>query len=137
MRSWPGAALPLYCTSLGKALLAAHGREAAQDLLAGETFPARTGKTLTSFGALWADVAQHGERGFAVQDEEYLLGLRGAGACIYDEQGQPAAALSVTGPTVRIPAERLEQLGTLVAQVCQQITDAYGGKQPSDVSVAA
>lgn len=129
----PGARLPLYCTSLGKALLAPLGKEAALDLV-GDQFQAQTAKTLPDFKSLWAQISS-GES-YAIQDEEYLAGLRGAAACIYDEHGVAAAALSVTGPSVRIPAERLSQLGTLIASVCEEITQAYGGKQPATAQAA-
>jgi len=126
----PGASLPLHCTSLGKALLSVVERGEAEALV-GSHMPAQTAKTLVNFEALWQDVQAAKAHGYAVQDEEYLIGLRGAAACIFDEAGQPIAALSVTGPTVRIPSARLSQLGTLVAQVCAQITQQYGGKQPA------
>ena len=127
----PGTSLPLYCTSLGKALLAAQGQAAAKTLLGDAAFTALTSKTLPDFPALWANISATYAHGYAVQDEEYREGLRGAAACIFDEHGAPAAALSVTGPSVRIPSDRLDQLGVLVARVCQGITQEYGGKRPA------
>ena len=129
--SEPGTSLPLYCSSLGKAFLGAYGRVAAKAMLADSHLAALTSKTLTDFDSLWRDVSRAAARGYGVQDEEYRVGLRGAAACIFDENGTPAAALSVTGPSVRIPTERLDQLGILVAQICQQITQEYGGKIPA------
>ena len=130
----PGASLPLHCTSMGKALLAAHGKGAAHDLLVAQSITAQTAKTILKFDPLWSDIEATWARGYAVQDEEYLIGLRGAAACIYDENGKPAAALSVNGPSVRIPSDRLDQLGELVADVCQEITASYGGKIPEVVA---
>ena len=126
----PGARLPLHCTSLGKAFLACLDQDAVEDIV-GTTFTAQTAKTHLNIGSLWDDLAQSKKRGFAVQDEEYLVGLRGAAACIYDEDGKAIAALSVTGPTVRIPTDRLDQLGRVVSGVCRNITQQYGGKIPS------
>ena len=127
----PGSRLPLYCTSLGKAFLAAMGEAEAKTILRDQDMEAKTNKTLTDFPRLWQDIRQTLPRGYAVQDEEYMIGLRGAAACIYNEDGMPAAALSVTGPSVRIPSDRLDQLGDLVAKVCAQITHEYGGKLPA------
>ena len=127
----PGTSLPLYCSSLGKAFLGAYGKAEDKTLLKNETFEALPSKTLGSFDALWTNIAQTALKGYAGQDEEFREGLRGAAACIYDERGTPAAALSVTGPSVRIPTERLDQLGVLVAQVCREITQEYGGKIPA------
>ena len=125
----PGASLPLHCTSLGKALLTTFDLDRVRALV-GQSFSAHTAKTHLSFDTLWHDLNHSRTRGYAVQDEEYLVGLRGAAACVYDEAGAAIAALSVTGPTVRIPSDRLDQLGHLVAQVCAQITQQYGGKIP-------
>ncbi len=125
----PGASLPLHCTSLGKALLTTFDLDRVRALV-GQSFGAHTAKTHSSFDTLWRDLNHSRSRGYAVQDEEDLVGLRGAAACIFDEVGKAIAALSVTGPSVRIPSERLEQLGHLVGQVCTQITEQYGGKAP-------
>ena len=80
--------LPLYCTSLGKAFLAAKGEAEAKTLLRQETFEAQTNKTLTDFKSLWGNISATFAMGYAVQDEEYMIGLRGAAACIYDEDGK-------------------------------------------------
>ena len=128
-----GASLPLHCTSLGKALLATRSHQEAFELV-DDRLTAQTAKTLVTFESLWSDLMVVRSRGYAVQDEEYLVGLRGAAACIFGENMEAVAALSVNGPTVRIPSERLSQLGMLVAEVCADITNLYGGKRPALVA---
>lgn len=130
----PGEFLPLYCTSLGKALLGAEGQDAARALLEQVDMAAQTARTLTDFTNLWSDIQATFAHGYAIQDEEFLLGLRGAAACVYDEAGKAVGAISVTGPSVRIPGQRLDQLGPLVAQVAAEVTEAYGGKVPYKVA---
>jgi len=103
-------------------------------VLVGDSITAQTARTLTNFEAVWEQVVQSRARGYAVQDEEYLIGLRGAASCIYNEDGHVVAALAVTGPTVRIPSERLDQLGKLVSRVCTDITLNYGGQVPQQAA---
>ena len=68
--------------------------------------------------------------GYSVDDEEHALGLRCVAAPLFDDLGQAVAAISVSGPSARIPVERLPVLGRLVAQAALEATRDYGGAAP-------
>ena len=80
--------------------------------------------------ALLADLAQVRKRGWAVDDEERIEGLRCVGAAIYNEHGEVVGAISLSGPTVRMTEERLGELGPMVKRAAAAITDRIGGKMP-------
>lgn len=119
----PGARVPLHSSAAGKVYLA--GRLGGAPVVAGERF---TPKTLASPADLERDLRGVLQRGYAVDDEEHALGLRCVAAAIRDEAGETVAALSLSGPTVRVSSDKLKPLGALVRQIADQITRAYGGR---------
>jgi IclR family transcriptional regulator, acetate operon repressor len=69
--------------------------------------------------------------GYALDDEEYLAGLRCVAAVVYNDQAEALAAISVSGLASRVPSERLPQLGRLVNEVAGELTMALGGRLPT------
>lgn len=126
----PGGRAPLHASGVGKALLAGLSVESAKEKTQGLTFGHFTDKTIRTGDALLDDIAQARTRGFAVDDEEHAIGLRCAAAPIFNEFGEPVAAVSVSGPQARIPDERLPELGALINRTALMITAAIGGSAP-------
>jgi IclR family acetate operon transcriptional repressor len=56
--------------------------------------------------------------------------MRCVGAPIFNEHGETIAAVSMSGPSVRITPQRLGELGPLVMRAADQITLSIGGKRP-------
>lgn len=108
-----GALSPLHCTALGKAFLA-FGRARIP-----ETQPAFTPRTLTTRRALGEEIERTRQRGYSVDDEEFAHGIRCVARPVYDSQGDMIAAVGVSGPSVRVTDDRLEELGRIVTTVCQ------------------
>jgi IclR family acetate operon transcriptional repressor len=130
-----GARAPLHATSVGKAMLAALDDTGVAALLGRKSLARYTERTITDRGKLALELAQCRSRGFAVDDEEHALGLRCAGATIFDEHGQPWAALSLAGPTSRFTRERTDALGALVRDTAREVTLALGGQPPRRTGV--
>ncbi|GBD42627.1 Transcriptional repressor IclR [bacterium HR40] len=126
-----GGRVKMHCSALGKAVLAWLPDEALTAVLQRHGLPAMTTRTLTSPRALRAELARIRERGYAIDDEEYALGLRCVAAAVFDEHGTPFAGLSISGPTVRIPDARIPALGNLVREAAASLTAAYGGRPPA------
>jgi len=132
--SQPGVRVPLHCSGVGKALLAALAPDETAEALAkmpgGGHLVSLTAKTITEPEDLLREFAVSRERGYAIDDEEHAIGLRCVAAAIHDEHGQPLAALSISGPTARIPNDRIPALGALVARAAAEVTAAVGGRPP-------
>ena len=125
-----GGRVALYSSAAGKVLTAflhQTARDAIVDALRFERF---TERTLPDAAALQQTLEKAREIGYAVDDEEYALGLRCVAAPIFDEHGHPVAAVSVSGPSARISTQRLASLGRMVAQAAQEATRDYGGALP-------
>jgi DNA-binding IclR family transcriptional regulator len=125
MFSHIGARLPMYCTALGKAILAFSSSELLEKVLA-ESPKSRTTNTITTAQALEAELALVRSRGFAVDDEENETGICCVGAPVLDYTSSAVAAISVSGPRERMDRERCIQLGPLVRDVAYRISKRRG-----------
>ena len=123
----PGGRVHMHCSGVGKALLAWLSEREVAHILERQGLPRATDRTLSTPKALRADLEQIRARGFAVDDEEHAVGLRCVAAPLLDEHGTPRAALSVSGPSARIPDHRLALLGSMVAEAAREITADLGG----------
>ncbi len=127
----PGARVPMHASAVGKALLAAMEPAEVEAILARHGMPRITARTIASPQALAQELEQVRRLGYAVDDEEHAQGLRCAAALVWDENGEPAAALSLSGPLVRISSPRLAELGRQVGLAARKVTASYGGSAGS------
>lgn len=122
-----GARDPIHSTSLGKAILAA--RPAAERL---DGLPRRllkrTPRTITSRTALAEELAKAAGQGFALDLEENEPGAHCVAAAI-PLRGL-AAALSVSGPAQRLPAETLARIGGALMQAVAAVAARFDGTLP-------
>lgn len=115
-----GVLKPMHCTSQGKSILA-HLSEAQLDTVLSGGLQSFTANTITDPEQLKSHLAIVRARGYAIDDEEIVLGTRCVGAAILDDAGRPLAAISVAGPTFRMPPERAEQLGKELTEAARRI----------------
>jgi IclR family transcriptional regulator, acetate operon repressor len=101
-----GRRMPAYCTGLGKAILAFSAPELTDRVINAGLQP-RTPYTIVVPDVLRRELARVAARGVAHDREESVLGVACAAAPIRGQDGRPIAALSVTGPTIRVEPERL------------------------------
>ena len=106
-----GSLSPLHCTALGKVFLAFGAAEPELPL-------ARyTAKTVVSTAKLRDEMRVTRARGYAVDDEEFAQGIRCVARPIFDTEGRLIAAVGVSGPTVRIDEDRLDELGEIIRRL--------------------
>jgi IclR family KDG regulon transcriptional repressor len=133
-----GMRRPFYCTSLGKAIVAnIHDEQLKEKLLANIQFDdARTPKSITNLGRLKRDLLKIRERGFALDEGEAVTGIRCLGAAIIGEDGKPVAALSISGPMVRVTKDRLPLLAAELRKSVREISARLGYRMPKFSDVA-
>ena len=105
MLSQTGGMIPAYCSALGRAILA-YSEPAVIDAVLAGPLPARTPRTLTSRVAITRELTAVPERGWAVDREEGNIGMSCVAAPIFGPLGDVAAAVSVTGPSQLVRADR-------------------------------
>ena len=125
-----GARAPLHASGVGKAMLAAMADAAVAAVLAKPGLVRHTANTIVDRERLAAELGITRERGYAIDDEEHADGMRCVAAPIWDDNGEPWAAISLAGPTSRITAGRIDELGRLVRTTAAAITAALGGHPP-------
>ena len=126
MHSRIGASVPMHCTALGKAVLAFLPRPAVEAIVAAHGLPRRTPRTLVTWPALEQELTRVRQRGYAVDDVEMEEDVRCIGAPVFDYQGGPVAALSVSAPTVRMPLARARAVGGAVCESARAVSRAMG-----------
>lgn len=102
-----GSRLPLYCTSMGRVLLAGQGRAAQEAYLRRTELAPRTAGTITDPAALLALFAHVAEEGYAIVNEELEPGLRSIAVPVLDAQGGVVAAINVGTQAARVTLAEL------------------------------
>jgi len=125
----PGRRVEAHATGAGKAMLAHRTEKEVAALLATEPFERFTPKTITTAAGLRDELERVRARGFAVDDEEFELGVGCVGAPIFDHEGQPCAAVSVSVPLVRLQQFDVDDLGRMVAEHAARISADLGHPQ--------
>lgn len=106
----PGSRLPVYATAMGKACLS-HGADIEEELAAlPQQLHGLTDKTITSVPRLRQELKRIRSRGYSIDDEEAIDGVRCVATPILSPGGQLVAAMAVQGPAVRMPRTRLKSL---------------------------
>ncbi len=125
-----GARAPLHASGVGKAMLAAMDVGAVDAVLGRRGLTRHTANTITERAALARELAVSRERGYATDDEEHAEGLYCIARALWDENGEPWAAISLAGPTSRLVPGRVEALGRIVHAIADELTTALGGQLP-------
>lgn len=96
-----GSRLPLYCTSMGRVLLAGCPRAEQEAYLQRAELTTRTPKTRTIPSDLLALIANIAEEGYAVVDQELEIGLRSIAVPVLSG-GKVVAAVNIGTPAARV-----------------------------------
>lgn len=121
-----GASVPLYCTAVGKVMLAFMPQEEREKLLRQLELKRFTPNTVGSMQELRTELYRVEKNGYACDLEEHELHIRCIAAPIWDHTGGIHASLSVTAPMVRMPVSRLRQLAPLIQQAGLRISRELG-----------
>lgn len=120
----------LHAAGVGKALLSAMPETDALSIIERTGLQKLSDKTITSLSAFLQEMRKVREYGYALDDEEQTPGLRCIASNIYDEYGEAIAAISISGPSVRLSDERINDIAEQVIAKAKLITHAIGGVHP-------
>ena len=123
----------LYCTGLGKSLVAFLPVESQQLLIKLQQFVAHTPRTIVDGDEFMAELATVRERGYATECEELALGRACVAAPIKGRDGEPIAAISISGSLVALNLQKNE---ASFAQMVIEAADRIGAAVPSDTATA-
>src|SRR6516162_3554873 len=121
-----GASVPLFCTAVGKVMLA-YVEDGEQEKVLNQLELRRfTENTVGSIQELQAQLQRVRKDGYACDLEEHEPHIRCIAAPIWDHAGLVNASLSVTGPAVRMPPTRLREIAPLIREAGMNISRDLG-----------
>lgn len=117
---------PIYCTAVGKALVAFLPEDELEDVIGRLDFRRHTPQTITDPEQFRAHCCQIRAQGYAVDDEELYPGVRCIAAPVRGYDGNVVASLGISGPASRLQREAIPRLGRVVAKYAQEISNRLG-----------
>lgn len=112
-RNMTGLKAPLYCTGIGKALLAYAGPERVDEVIS-EGLYSFTKDTITDGENLRKELELVRERGYSVDNMEHEYGIKCVAIPIRNGEDRVVAACSVTGPSPRFTEKRITELAEIL-----------------------
>jgi DNA-binding IclR family transcriptional regulator len=123
----PGMTIEMYCTGLGKTLVAHQPETEIKRWLDTHEMPPRTPNTLSDPAAFLAELAAIRQRGYGIDNGERSLSIRCVAAPIRNAHGKVVAAISVAGPVDRMPDPLIgSEIAYLTLETAEQISTAMG-----------
>jgi DNA-binding IclR family transcriptional regulator len=126
----PGTRYTLHDAAGGKVALAYLPEAERERLLARLALVRRTPRTITSRVALRREMADVRRQGYALDRAECVEGIRCVSAPVFDRRGECVAALTVTGPSMRIPESRFPALARAAVAHADRISRRLGAERP-------
>ncbi|MGH3345519.1 MAG: IclR family transcriptional regulator [Nocardioides sp.] len=125
--NWVGQHIPLHATSNGKVLLSGLDRPRLDAILG--SLPTYTSHTITKKAALRGELDRVREQGYAVAVDELEVGLTAVAAPIRNSHGDVVASMSVSGPTFRLSADRVDGVSRQLVEAAEEVSHRLGWGQ--------
>ena len=124
-----GMRLPLYCTGVGKAILATWDTAEVRDVWQHSDVHAWTEHTIVDEDAFFREIDKVRQLGYALDNEENELGVRCIAAAIPDYRGRASYAISLSAPVSRMTDQRVAELRAPLMAARDEIARALGGSR--------
>jgi DNA-binding IclR family transcriptional regulator len=134
LHSWVGKRSQAHTTAMGKALLAGLSESTLDMLYPKKTLEQRTDNTVATVAELSEQLAVVRKHGFALDNEEFELGLRCLAAPITDHSGRVVAALAIAGSVSRITLPEIDSYVAKLKAHAGRISAALGAPDEAGYS---
>lgn len=111
-----GKTIPLYCSGVGKAMLARMEESSVRKIWSFSEIKQYTDKTIVDIDSLLEELQSIRERGYAIDDEENEIGVRCVAVALDDHRGRPRYAISISAPEIRMKEERMVELAEMLME---------------------
>lgn len=119
--SMVGKAIPLYCSGVGKALLADMTDEKIRSVWEKSDRVKLTEYTITDFKEFQKTITQIRQCGYSLDNEENELGVRCIAASLKSYNDKPTYAISISAPKDRMDDERIRQFADYILEAKEKI----------------
>jgi DNA-binding IclR family transcriptional regulator len=110
-----GKQMPMHATCTGKAILAYLPDEELGKIVGSSDLRQLTENTITSISLLKKELARVRSQGYAVDNQEYGIGVRGISAPVFDNKGRVVAAISASGATFELDRKKVTVISAVKA----------------------
>ena len=124
-----GIEAPFHCTATGKAVAAFLPEEKIEELIKIKGLTSYTPKTIVSPGMLKAHFASIRENGYAVDVEEFDIGVRCIAAPVRNFKGKVIGSVGISGSIVTMTLENIQKHIPVVLEISKKISSAIGYKE--------
>jgi IclR family acetate operon transcriptional repressor len=123
--------MEVHATGVGKSMLAfLHPMEAKQ-ILAKRPLSRLTPNTITSVRAHLLAFKRVREQGYAIDNEEAEVGARCVATPIFNSEGRPIAAMSISGPVSHLAGGTIAQIARALMEASRKVSAQLGFKTTS------
>lgn len=124
-----GASGPLHAGGSGKAMLA-YLSERERDAVLDGPLHRYTEHTLVERAELEREIERIRGRGYAIDDQEVVMGVYCVSEPFIDRAGRPFGAMSITGPRPKAPGGDIEPLVAMLHEACSEVSRRLGYTGP-------
>ncbi len=132
-----GHRAPLYCTAVGKVLLADRPKDEVDSLLGPHELAPLTRATITSRRQLQQELEKAREQGFALDMEECERGASCIAVPVRNSRGETVAAIGISGPSIRMDAQRIQEFVPVVMRAGSEASEHLGFHDRQDSQLAS
>lgn len=126
MSSKIGRRSPMYSTSVGKAILAYSEKSDIERIWKSSEIIKFTKNTITEYEKFIKELDKIKQQGYAIDNEEHELGVRCIGVPVFNRFGEVEAAISVSGPAMRMDRDKIEKIKKGVMDSAREIGRELG-----------
>lgn len=119
-----GSNVPFHCTASGKTYMASLPPATRRAFVAGLDLSRQTSHTLTDVDEMLAELKQIAERGYAIDNQEFVEGMVALAVPVNDPEGRYVASLAFHGPLQRLSIDTLLSQHTKMQACADQLRDA-------------
>lgn len=120
-RSMIGEKAEMYCTAIGKAILAFLPEPEATRAMAQQSMRQHTENTITDRTELAKEIAVIRRRGYSMDNMEHEHGIKCVGVPVFRRDGTLLGAISISGPSLRVEDEKVSDFVRQLQDCAQQI----------------
>lgn len=125
---------PVHCTALGKILLSGLSVEEVKKIVKDKDLIRFTPNTIVSFDVLMEEIQRIRSSDLTVDNEELSTGIKCIAGPLKNHEGKIIAAVSISGPVMRMTPEKDKELLEKVRVACQNISRDIGFSDASGYS---
>jgi DNA-binding IclR family transcriptional regulator len=126
VNSWEGKRVALKSSAMGKVFLAWRPPAERQVLIDATPFLVRTGHTITDPVKFAEHIEFVRNQGFALDDEEDVVGIRCIAAPVFNSRGEVNYSISISGAAGDLTDARLPALAGTVTDAAQRLSASIG-----------